>query len=86
MTLLDVLDQLDAEIRDGEAHAVHLKHIGAGKEAISEVLADVASLKRQWRNLSLRGYFAVTGTAIPEAEPPEVMKKLRQRINGEWEP
>lgn len=80
MNLLDFLTQLDLEIRDGEAHLAHLRIIGASTADQKEVENDISSLRRQYRQAELRGYFLVTGTAVPDHQQPDAARMIRERM------
>ena len=81
-TLLGFAEQLSAEIRDGEAHAAHLRYINADSAEIKAVEADVAYLRREHRTTLLRGYFLVTGSVVPDAEEPAMTKVIRAQLKS----
>ena len=81
MNLLDFLKQLDVEIRDGEAHLAHLRIIGSERDLQKATEDDISSLKRQYRQAELHGYFLVTGTAVPDHQQPESARLVRERMN-----
>lgn len=80
MNLLDMLAQLNIEIRDGEAYAAFLRLNGGSKEERDAVDDDLRFLRAERRHIELKGYYQVTGEVVPDLQQPDATRAIRERM------